>query len=55
MMSVQYLIKMLENRLSFAQSQRESAVQRGDVSSVESIDADIYSTQETLAQLRTLL
>lgn len=54
-MSVQDLIALLENRLIFSQAQRNAAVQRGDVSMVQSIDADIVSTQATLDQLLTLV
>lgn len=54
-MSVQDLITLLENRLTFSQAQRNAAVQRGDVSLVQQLDADIASTQATLDQLRTLV
>ena len=54
-MSVQDLIALLENRLIFSQAQRDSAVQRGDVSMVQQLDADITSTTASLDQLRTLV
>lgn len=54
-MSIQDLITLLENRLMFSQAQRNAAVQRGDVSMVQALDADITSTTASLDQLRTLV
>lgn len=54
-MSIQDLIAILQNRLTFNQGQRTAAVQRGDVAAVASLDADINSTQATLDQLLSLL
>lgn len=54
-MSIQDLITLLENRRAFAQTQRDSAVQRGDVQLVQALDADITSTTASLDQLRTLV
>ena len=53
-MSIQDLIALLENRITFNQTQRNAASQRGDVALVQQLDADIASTQATLDQLRTL-
>jgi hypothetical protein len=54
-MSIQDLIVLLQNRITFNQGQRTAAVQRGDVSLVQSLDADLASTQATLDQLQSLV
>jgi hypothetical protein len=50
-MSIQDLIKLLQNRLAHNAQQRDIAAQRGDITSVTAIDADTASTQATLAVL----
>jgi hypothetical protein len=52
-MSIQDLIVLLQNRITFNQGQRTA--QRGDVSLVQSLDADLASTQATLDQLQSLV
>jgi hypothetical protein len=47
-MSIQDLIKLLQNRLVYNSQQRDAAVQRGDVVQVAAIDADIGTTQASL-------
>ena len=47
-MSIQDLIKLLQNRLVHNSQQRDIAAQRGDIASVTAIDADTVSTQATL-------
>lgn len=54
-MSIQDLIALLENRISFNQGQRAAAVQRGDIARVQELDVDINSTHSTLDQLRSLV
>jgi|GEM_PF-6138657 len=54
-MSIQDLITLLENRLSFSHGQRVAAAQRGDIALVQQFDSDIASTQSTLDQLRALV
>lgn len=53
-MSIQDLIKLLQNRLAFNEQQRAGAAQRGDIATVQSIDADTLSTQATLDALVAL-
>lgn len=54
-MSIQDLIALLQNRLTFNAGQRAAAFARGDAALVASIDADTVSTQATLDQLQSLL
>ena len=51
-MSIEDLIKMLQNRLAFNVQQRQAAVQRGDVNYVAALDADSATTQATLDTLQ---
>ena len=51
-MSLEDLIKLLENRLAFNEQQRQAAWQRGDVAVVGALDADTVTTQATLDALR---
>lgn len=53
-MTIQDLIKLMQNRLTFLEQQRGGAVQRGDVALVQHIDADTMSTQATLDALVAL-
>jgi hypothetical protein len=52
-MSIEELITLLRNRLSFAQTRRTEAFQRGDIETVATIDADIAATNSTLAVLES--
>lgn len=54
-MTLQELITLLENKLSFTQAQKTAAEQRGDIEMVEKTSADIICTETTLNQLRGLL
>lgn len=47
-MSIQDLIKLLQNRLVYNAQQRAAAAQRGDVAQVAAIDADTSTTQSSL-------
>jgi hypothetical protein len=51
-MSIEDLIKMLQNRLAFNVQQRQAAVQRGDIHYVAALDADSATTQATLDTLQ---
>jgi hypothetical protein len=53
-MSIDELILILQRRLAFNASQRETAALRGDLVSIAALDADTASTQATLAVLQTL-
>ena len=54
-MTPQQLIILLENRISHYTQQRSSAEQRGDITLVQLLDADILTTQSTINQLRSLV
>ena len=51
-MSIEDLIKLLQNRLSFTASERERAVGRGDVAYVEALDRDAATTTQALSVLQ---
>ena len=51
-MSLDDLIKLLQNRLAFNAQQRAAAAQRGDIALVSSLDADSATTQATLDALQ---
>jgi hypothetical protein len=53
-MNITDLIRLLENRLSYTQQQRQVAFNRGDVEAVSAMDGDISSTQSSLSALRSL-
>jgi hypothetical protein len=53
-MSIQELIRLLENRLSYIAQLRQGAVLRGDLGAITELDQDSTSTQATLDALRTL-
>jgi hypothetical protein len=53
--SLEDLIKLLENRLSFNEQQRQAAWQRGDVAVVGALDADTATTRDSLTVLRAAL
>jgi len=53
-MTLEEIIKMTENRLTFLQQHRQYAFERGDVSGVSQLDQQILITQETLSQLQSL-
>jgi hypothetical protein len=52
-MTIEELIALLRNRLSFAQTRRTEAFQRGDIETVTAIDADIAATNASLAVLES--
>ncbi len=54
-MNIADLIRLLENRLSYTQQQRQVAFNRGDVEAVSVMDGDIASTQSSLSALRSLV
>jgi hypothetical protein len=54
-MSIQELITLLQNRLTFNSIQRAAALSRGDAAMVENLDKDTTNTQATLDQLLTLV
>ena len=47
-MSIEEIIKLLQNRLAFNAQQRAAAAQRGDIGQVAVFDADTATTQATL-------
>lgn len=53
-MDIPYLINLLQNKINYLSNARSSAAAVGDVSGVSSIDQDILTTQNTLAQLELL-
>jgi len=53
-MSIQDLIKMVENRLSALNNMKSTAVSLGDVGQVNYLDSQIEQTTLTLDQLKTL-
>ena len=53
-MDIPYLISLLQNKINYLNNARSSAAAVGDVSGVSSIDQDILTTQNTLAQLELL-
>lgn len=54
-MTLQELITLLENKLSFSQAQKTAAEQRGDIAMVEQLSTEKVNTEATLDQLRSLL
>lgn len=50
-MSIDEIILILQRRLAFNTSQRELAVMRGDLVTIDALDADTASTQVTIAVL----
>jgi hypothetical protein len=50
-MTIEELILILRNRLSTNSQQRAIAVERGDLSAIELLDADTASTTVTLTAL----
>lgn len=50
-MTIQDLIKILQNRLLFNEKQKEYAEQRGDIEAVSFYEKEIATTQETLKVL----
>jgi hypothetical protein len=53
-MSLDDLITLLQNRLSFNAQQRAAAAQRGDIAQVSALDADSATTQSTLDALQAV-
>jgi hypothetical protein len=54
-MSIDELIDLLQARLTYTWAQRVAASQRGDIATIQKLDADLASTQGTLAQLQALV
>lgn len=54
-MSIDEIIKILENRLTFCAQQREAAQNCGNLSAVQSFDEEISSTTISLNQIRSLV
>jgi hypothetical protein len=50
-MTLEQLIDLLQRRTVWLQAERARAVDRGDVESVLALDADLTTTQATLATL----
>lgn len=53
-MTLDEIVNILVNRLTFLQSQRTIAVAIGDLSRVDSLDQEITETSSTLTALRSL-
>ena len=53
-MDVPYLIMLLQNKLNYLSNARSSAAAVGDLAGVTTIDNDILTTQNTIAQLNLL-
>ena len=53
-MDIPYLINLLQNKLNYLSNAQSAAVAIGDLNSVNSINQEILSTQNTLAQLKLL-
>lgn len=51
-MSIQDLIQLLQNRLTFTAAERERAVARGDISYIEALDRDTAQTSQSLVALQ---
>jgi hypothetical protein len=52
-MSIEEIISLLRNRISYFQTRRAEAFQRGDIETVTASDADIAATNSTLAVLES--
>jgi len=52
-MSIEDLIQLLQNRLTFVADERDRAVTRGDISYVEALDRDTAQTSQALTVLQT--
>ena len=53
-MTVDQLISMAQNRLAILNEQKTQAIATGDVIRVSQLDTEIFQTETTLAQLKTL-
>jgi hypothetical protein len=53
-MSINDLIALLQNRIAFIASQRDAAVERGDIAQVYLLDTDKITTQSTLETLKAV-
>ena len=53
-MDIPYLINLLQNKFNYLNNARSAAAAVGDVSGVISIEQEILTTQNTLAQLQLL-
>lgn len=54
-MNVDALKEMLQNRLKFNQTLKDSALARGDMAAVSQLDEDSFTTQQTLNQINALM
>lgn len=54
-MTIEQLIALLENKVSFTDAQCTAAEQRGDIAMVEQLSTEKVNTEATLDQLRSLL
>ena len=53
-MTIDEIIQMTENRLTFLQQHRQHAFGRGDIEAVAAFDEQMLTTQDTLEALRSL-
>jgi hypothetical protein len=53
-MTVDQLISMAQNRLVILNEQKNQAIAVGDVIRISQLDTEIFQTETTLAQLKTL-
>lgn len=53
-MTVDQLISMAQNRLAILNEQKTQAIATGDVIRVSQLDTEIFQTETTLVQLKTL-
>ena len=53
-MTIDEIIQMTENRLTFLRQHRQHAFGRGDIGAVAVFDEEILTTQDTLEALRSL-
>lgn len=54
-MTIEDLIKLTKNKLQSLMGHRDQAFARGDAETVNNIDIQILTTEETLNQLLTLI
>jgi hypothetical protein len=54
-MTIETLVLLVSNRLSTLSQQRGYAVSIGDIERVAALDLEIATTEQTLAQLRSLV
>lgn len=54
-MTLEYVLTILENKLSVLHSQKNSAIQAGELEQVARIDAEIVEVEATVAKIRSVL